>query len=134
MKVYLAARFQNKSLLTESRGRLQAAGLEITSRWLDGDPQSVEDNASMDLADIDAADALVLYIDEPLEGERPMSGAWVEFGYALAKGKLVIVINAFLTRSIFVHTPGVQWATSWASALCQLQAAGQTARQTAPAP
>lgn len=127
MKIYLAARFQNKPTLRGVREAWQAQGHIITSRWLDGDPASVTDNAIMDLSDVRRADALVLYLDQVKLGERPMQGAWTEFGYALAMGKLVVVVNATLSKSVFLALPELVKVDSWAEALAALHTAEHTA-------
>jgi nucleoside 2-deoxyribosyltransferase len=87
----------------------------------------------MDLQDVDAANALVLYVDEVQEGERPMRSAWVEMGYALGKGKLVIVIHPELTDCLFVQLPEVFEAASWQEALNEL-AQYQTVLETVAEP
>ena len=108
MKIYLAGRFVNKGILQGVRDDLLRWGHIVTSRWLDGDGATPVDTAQMDLADIDSADALVLYFDRPKKIERPMAGAYIEFGYALAKGKkLVIVYDSVPEHHIFFQLPEV---------------------------
>jgi len=78
-------------------------GIEVTSTWLKEkaplDSQLFdapdEENlacASVDLHDIDRADAIVLFSEDPLIG-WPRGTHHVEFGYATGKGKKLIVIG-----------------------------------------
>ena len=106
MKVYIASRF---SRIHEAehvvRPALEAAGWTVTSRWhreqasqpIDGAMahHTAEENrffASRDLEDVDAADALVLLTEEP-ESCWPRGARFVEYGYALAKGKVLILVG-----------------------------------------
>ena len=113
MKIYLAGRFVNKELLKAKRSDLEKLGHFITSRWLDGQPYSKQDNALMDLEDIDKADAIVLYADTVPQPERPYGGMFVEFGYGFAKKKKIFVVHPELTRCIFIHLPEVIHLPTW---------------------
>jgi nucleoside 2-deoxyribosyltransferase len=121
MKVYLAARFRNKGLLRDVRELWRARGYDITSRWLDGDPQDPTDNAVMDTVDVERADVLVLYLDSVQAGERPMAGAWFEFGYAVALRKKIVVVNRVQPDKepytcLFLNLPGITTVTTWKEA------------------
>ncbi len=52
---------------------------------------NAEQSAVRDLADIEDASYLVLFTDQ--FGERVGTGKWVEIGYALRAGKIVICIG-----------------------------------------
>lgn len=80
MKTYFAARWERRDEIREL-----VRGLPTTSRWL-----SQEVGASGDLDDIRAADCLCLFTEK---GSFPRGGRMVEFGYALALGKRMIVIG-----------------------------------------
>lgn len=73
---------------------LQAMGHEVTSEWINGTHQGGDSReyALIDLRDIDAADALVLFSESPA-GSRTRGGKHVEFGYALAKGKRIFIVG-----------------------------------------
>ena len=80
MKIYFAARWERRDEIREL-----VRGLPTTSRWL-----SQEVGASGDLDDIRVADCLCLFTEK---GPFPRGGRMVEFGYALALGKRMIVIG-----------------------------------------
>ena len=96
MKLYIAATFEAKDAMRIFADKLTAQGYEITASWLYRDEPMSPGNlpvpgacipyAQRDLQDIDASDALLLF-----SGPSPRGGKWVEFGYALAKGKQLFV-------------------------------------------
>lgn len=96
MKVYLAARYEKKLSLLNLAAALEKDGHQITSRWIQM-PKAEDDDTKAEAAqacldDIDAADCLVLLSENHAEiCER--GGRHVEVGYALAKGKLIVVIG-----------------------------------------
>jgi nucleoside 2-deoxyribosyltransferase len=116
MKVYLAAQYARRDELRQYREQLNAQGIYVTSRWLNereslttnmGD-HSVDfyiETANIDIEDIDAADALVFFAEDPLVGIK-RGGRHVEFGYALAKGKPIYVIN--YKENVFHYLQGIQ--------------------------
>lgn len=124
MRIYIAGRFSRQLEFREVAKRLTEMGHEVTSSWLD---ESVLLNHSMhditpaysakaaqhDLQDIDYADAVLFYAEDPLVG-TPRGGRHVEFGYALAKGKLIFVIgpkeNIFhYGQTIVLNIPDVEY-------------------------
>jgi len=121
MKIYLAGRFSNKKKLQRERDFLEELGHEVTSRWLDGDSGSMVDTAQMDLDDIDSCDAIVLWADDPKQDERPMQGALVELGYAIAKGKLLFVLNQLRNKCIFFYLPQVIEVAGWTDLVQRLE-------------
>ena len=103
MKVYLAARYSRRDELREHKSILEKHGIEVTSRWLlENEPldskmgQHTEDfyveTANIDIEDIDVADAVVFFSEEPFVG-TPRGGRHVEFGYAHAIGRPIYVIG-----------------------------------------
>ncbi len=94
LKVYIAGRYANLAILAEERKLYEQAGIEITSSWLNNveDGMSFTDVAVLDLKDVDAADALVLYT-EPYGTPVPGGGRHVEFGYALGRGKHIVIVG-----------------------------------------
>lgn len=103
MKIYIAGRFSRQLEFREVAKRLEDMGHEVTSRWLfesvspnhtmgDITPAYAAKAARLDLADIDEADAMLFYAEDPLVG-TPRGGRHVEFGYALARGKLIYVVG-----------------------------------------
>ena len=103
MKVYLAAMYQWMEAIKAKRELFHAAGFESTAQWLDGDEEKQLNRhsaATMDLDDVDRADALVLYT--LAKGSKFSSGGrFVEFGYALAKDKKIIIVGD--RENVFCH-------------------------------
>lgn len=148
ISVYLSARFARKDELRRCRDDLVAAGIECTSRWLDGEPQDMADVADMDRADVLRADVLVTFTDDVpsyrvvtmivtalgVESVEPgtispfsnaaRGGRHVEFGMAWALGKPVFVCGP---RENFAHhARDVRVCVDWAEvlgALAVMQAA-----------
>ena len=100
-KVYLAARYDRRDELREYRKELNSWGVEVTSRWLDEhEPLNSQmgehseefyiTTARVDLEDVDSADTIIFFSENPLEGFR-RGGRHVEYGYALKAGKNIIV-------------------------------------------
>jgi nucleoside 2-deoxyribosyltransferase len=114
MKVYLAARFEQKREIKALVPLLQENGLQVQARWLDEEisptsqlsdltPAYCTEQAQVDLDDIKACDIFVLFADEVAKTTR--GGKHVEFGVALAQGKRVIVVGS--PENIFHYLPGV---------------------------
>lgn len=83
--------------MREWRALLAEHGVTVTSRWIndehsDRDESRYADYARVDLADIEAADAVIAY--SPRENFRTgRGGRHVELGYALARGMRVILVG-----------------------------------------
>jgi nucleoside 2-deoxyribosyltransferase len=98
--VYVAAPYVKRADAQRVMADLLRAGFDVTSSWLIGDDELSDAFARQDLADVDRADALVAL--NPKEWEYLGSGGrHVEFGYALAKGKRVVLVGA--RTNIFHH-------------------------------
>lgn len=106
MKIYIAGRYNLLKELKEQSELYKTAGHEITSSWLDNKEEglSFEDVAIQDIKDVDEADALVLYT-EPYGTMVSGGGRHVEFGYALGKGKRVVIVGPL--ENIFHWHPSV---------------------------
>jgi hypothetical protein len=108
VKIYLAHNFAARLMLRGTVRLLEANGHEVTSTWITDDshidPSKKVASASVDLVDIDRADALLLFTDQ--FADRPSKGKFVEFGYALAKGKKVFIFGVD-RNCIFYNLPGV---------------------------
>ena len=120
--VYLAARIRRRDELEDYRAQLEAAGLEVTSRWLTmPSPSEWSDEvwahlAEIDRADVLRADGLVLFT-EPGELDGG-SGRHVEFGMALALGRPIIVVGRY--ENLFQRLPEVTVVPDWPAALALL--------------
>lgn len=117
MKIYLAAPYAARDVLKEHLEFWADRGHEVTCGWVKGTRplgtesygisevsthEEVQAHAAMDLADVDAADAVVLYTAQyvaavagldPIAHNLTSGGRHVEVGYALAKDKPVVVIG-----------------------------------------
>lgn len=106
MKIYLAGGSNYIDYIITQREIFRRAGFEVTSRWLDG----LEDRAQWgkcaerDLADVDAADVVIIYA---LPGSTVTAGRHVELGYAIAKKKIIILIGP--AENIFHYHSSVIW-------------------------
>ena len=103
MKVYLAAQYPRRDELRLYADYLRQHGMEVTSRWLEerspldtqmgDDPEErYKELAAYDLEDIDRADALVLFSENPLVGV-PRGGRHFEHGYAIGTGKPAYIVG-----------------------------------------
>ena len=137
MKVYLAGRFSRLPELVSYADVLEANGVTVTSRWLRGghewvgtpDEEIPVDRlaqfAQDDIDDLMAADIVVCYTESPRSGPA-RGGRHVEFGYALAMEKRILVVghreNVFycLPNVTFVETTGDAIALVLASQLDEL--------------
>lgn len=117
MRVYLASSFSRQAEMRDVRAALEAYGVEITSRWLEesyslkgyGKHRFARECAYTDLEDVKRADIVVRFSDD-LSGDLIPSklgtGArMVEFGYALALGKTLIVVSGI--QNVFDFLPQV---------------------------
>lgn len=117
MKVYLAAQYARRDELKQHAVKLQEVGVEVTSRWLEekaplnsdmGDHKVdfYQETATIDIEDIDRANAVVFFSEDPLVGIK-RGGRHVEFGYAHAKEMPIYVIgpkeNVFHYRDRVYH-------------------------------
>jgi hypothetical protein len=117
VKIYLAAKFEQKMQMRDIRAFLQNDGHEITSRWIDVEHEedkshTVTDEmriryAIMDVVDVRKADVLVAFSN--LRSEPQIGGGrHVEFGIALEAKKQIIVVGP-KGEHIFHYWPGVEF-------------------------
>ena len=111
MRVYVAAPNELLELARTVAGDLERAGIQVTSRWLNGLDTRCDASASVDLEDVSSADILLLI--NPIGWElRGSGGRHVEFGYALALRKKVLVVG--VRSHIFHHLNHVR-VVPWGS-------------------
>ena len=131
MKIYVAAPYAARPMVAEFLGQIAAAGHEPICRWADGThPVGQAGNASEatlderitwgedDLEDIDRSHAVIVFTAEAagIPPEQATSGGrHIETGYAIGKGKLVILVGQ--PENIFHWLPEVYAATDGADAL-----------------
>lgn len=123
--VYLAAAYGRMMELREVRAQLRAAGYEVSSRWLDGDPtdkpltdEQYGREAMVDLVDLMAADTVISFTEQR-SSILYRGGRHVEFGAAVAWQKRLIVVGD--REHIFHYLPEVKVFPTWADALAQLR-------------
>lgn len=133
-RVYLAARYSRREELCAYREYLRARGIEVTSRWLDGNHQISDDGLSAeakaaerrrlaceDWEDLRCADTTISFTETP-RGTNSRGGRHVEFGAALALGQTVIVIGP--RENVFHCLPQVEVYESWEAFLAAYTAVG----------
>lgn len=137
--VYLAGRFSRKDELACYAQDLERNGFVVTSRWLTGAHDGTTTNeadipmdelatfAREDMEDIDRADMLIAFTEDPGSGPA-RGGRHVEAGYALAKGKMLVVVGA--RENVFYCLPNVLRYSNWDFALRAL--AGKEAANVQP--
>ena len=124
MLIYLAARYSRLEELQGYADDLRAIGHRVEARWLLGDHQIHEGADKVEAAtvsvplegrpfalddyvDVLEADMLIAFSEEPRAGGASRGGRHVEFGMALAWGKLVVVVgpreNVFHTLQMVNH-------------------------------
>jgi hypothetical protein len=130
VKVYVAAPYAARKLAHYVAGYLDQGGFSVTSSWINGtrpitpgvlgacpdvDHETIQGHAGGDLADIDAADVVLLLTSSFVRSRLPYileehlhtGGRHVEVGYAIAKGKPVHIIgdpeNVFERTLCMVH-------------------------------
>lgn len=105
MKIYLAHNLAARGALVPIVDMIEKMGHEVTSTWITKELNTEEEGAITDLADIDRSDALLLFIDQ--FGPTPGRGKYIEFGYALAKGKKCFIYGEDKESCCFFFLPQV---------------------------
>lgn len=128
MKAYLAARYSRIDELNTYREHLRMMGVEVTSRWLDGEHRAADEDltanvdlahrfAADDLQDIRAADVLVAFTEEPRSGAS-RGGRHVELGWALASNKKILVCGP--RENVFHCLGQVEVYPTWPACLARI--------------
>jgi nucleoside 2-deoxyribosyltransferase len=92
VKIYIAAPYPARDAAIKLMERLEVSGHVVTSRWLRERDEMDAAAAQKDLEDVDAADVLLFVHDEGW-ANKGTGGRHVEFGYALARGKRIVMIG-----------------------------------------
>jgi hypothetical protein len=125
MKVYLAARYSQKDEMNIYAEDLRKMGYTVTASWiaephapgtkLDEIPKAkLWEYQLQDLRDIDEADGLIFFSQDPTT-PTVRGGRHVEFGYALAQRKPILVVGP--RENIFHYNINVTQVDSWLEAL-----------------
>lgn len=112
--IYIAAPYPLKDEALLLRRSLLVAGHPVVSRWLDEQDENSARTARLCLDDVDAA-AIVVALNPPQWANSGTGGRHVELGYALAKGKRVVVIGA--RTNVFHFHLDIEHADTVAAAL-----------------
>lgn len=118
MRIYLASQWARRAEMRIRRQSIQALGHTCTSRWLDeaeGVPPA--EAAQVDMADILAADSMILFTETPQAGYMT-GGRHVECGFAIASGIPICVVGP--RENIFHHLPQIYQADDLVGALARL--------------
>jgi nucleoside 2-deoxyribosyltransferase len=99
VKVYIAAPYPERAAAQQVMRRLNEEGIEVTSTWLVQEDKLEDQYARLDLADVARADVLVA-LNLPGYENAGTGGRHIEFGYALALGKPIVLVGA---RSNIFH-------------------------------
>lgn len=118
-KLYLAARFADQAMMRVVGDYLTGLDFVITARWVYGGEAGLSRAgcALMDIEDVDAADTVVSFT-QPERSYNIGGGRHTELGYALAKGKRLVVIGP--REQIFHYHPAVEvhaTLTAWLGSL-----------------
>lgn len=116
-KVYLSGEYDSRYFLRGERAKLLKAGYTVTSTWLDCEtpnlerpdmrlkPQAGAMIALANYADIRISDVFIQYTSE-----RYSPGTYVEFGYAYATARSIVIVGE--RRSVFHCTDRVRVVTN----------------------
>jgi nucleoside 2-deoxyribosyltransferase len=129
MKIYLAAPYQKKELMKERAAELRAAGIIVTSTWLEEPhkptiqleeltPAQHREYAVRDVKDVISADILVFQGDETRTILR--AGRTAEFGMivganAVRSKQVPIYVVGIGDENIFHHLSCVTHFSTWES-------------------
>ena len=111
VKVYIAAPYpEREAAQAVMRDLENQIGFEVTSTWLREMDELADAYARLDLADVGRADVLVA-LNPSAWTNTGTGGRHVEFGYALALGKRIVLVgersNIFHYLSDVVVVPNV---------------------------
>jgi hypothetical protein len=124
VKIYLAASYSRRLEMLRRGKDIIALGHKLSCRWIHGghkmDPAGSrimqnERFAREDLEDLRAADCMIFFSALPGVASKGKGGRHVEFGYALAFGKRLIVIGA--PENVFHYLPRIEVCPDWPSFL-----------------
>lgn len=118
MRFYLAARFPRRAEMEVLADELKAKlpGSECVARWVYGGEEGLDRRqiALIDLEDVDKANTVILFT-HPRGSKQTGGGRFIEFGYAIAKKKRLIVIGDY--ENVFISHPSVLVYKDWAEFL-----------------
>ena len=130
--VYLAAMFSQQLEMRKKRDDLAAICFSVTSTWIDAESSVPEaemsaiqrdEIARQNLNDIDTADIVISFTVDPAKysGLSGRGGRHVEFGYAFASWKEMIIVGPY--ENIFHSIDAVNQFDTWEACLEYLREA-----------
>lgn len=119
MKIYLASRYSRHEEMLGHARTLEAAGHQVTSRWIYGNHDIVDSDrhadiernervAIEDIQDLTKADCVISFteVEKASKIKKPSKGGrHVEFGVGLAHNKLMVVVGP--RENVFHWLPSV---------------------------
>lgn len=108
MTIYIACPYPERDYAIAVMHALEARGVTVTSRWLKAPDDLADEHARKDLADVDACDWL-LALNPSAYHNAGTGGRHVELGYAIARGKRVMLVGE--RSNIFHYLSDLWWTT-----------------------
>lgn len=102
MRVYVAAKWEDRARARRVMSHLEERGHTITYDWT-GSAELSPNQALLDVEGVTAAEALVVLAEEP----RAWKGTYVEFGIALGIGIPIYIVGRHMAECIFTLCPSV---------------------------
>jgi hypothetical protein len=130
MRYYLAARYDRRVELCGYREQLLSIGATVTSRWLDfrKKPSWSFRIARDDCEDLMAADSVIIFTEVP-NTILATGGRHVEFGFALAHGKRMIIVGP--RENVFHYLlPDSQIFATWNKAFATIRRQHRLCKET----
>ena len=112
MKFYLAAKFSRREEMEQKANELETYGFKPNCRWVFGGEEGLtrRDICMLDLEDVEESDLIVLFT-HPRAEPQPGGGRFVEFGYAMALSKKLVVIGP--EENVFLTHPDISRYDTW---------------------
>lgn len=128
LRIYLAARYARKGELQSYSKDLEAAGAELSCRWLANDNPALNGShlepalrggelAAMDLEDLRLADVCIAFTEEP-DSPQGRGGRHTELGIAIGLGLRIVLIGP--REHVFHCLPEIEHYQSWPEAASAL--------------
>lgn len=110
MKIYIAAASYRQREARNAYRKLQRRGFDVNSSWVFkkslGAIETFSYEARRDLEQVAEADVVVTFTENPKKSKYTTGGRHVECGYALAKGKELLVVGP--KENVFHYLPEVK--------------------------
>ncbi len=120
MKIYIAARYGRREEMEKIATEITEAGHEVTSRWVFGGEEGLDNEqiALLDVEDVVRADAILTFT-EPYGSSNVGGGRHWELGFGFGLGHLCIVVGPL--EIVFHHLPKLKRFSSLKQALRYLR-------------